>query len=413
MSRAGKGAGRPVVVLPGSAWQVPLVERLKAEGFAVYSVNPYADSPTFRLSDGHLQADIFDEGAVEAYCRGVGAEAVMSEECDIAMPVVARLASSLRLRALSERSALLFTDKSRMRELCDEMGFASPVWRRCRSLADLEGFASEFGLPLVVKPLASNSSRGVTIVRDRGALEGAFRYASDFSRGDGALLAERCVEGVEFSCDGVAGPNGHRTLAISRKRHFERNEGVASELYFAHRDAEFDYALLREVNDCLIEASGLEFGLTHVEYKFEDGRFFLIEMAARGGGNLISSHIAPFMSGFDSYGYLIGCYTDGPLPLPEIVPPMERCAVLKFFDCPCGGVVSRIEGIEVLERTPEVAAYRFNFRPGDVIGDVENDAARIGFYIALAESEGRLREVMRKVDGSVRIVTEDGVSEGR
>ena len=45
--------------------------------------------------------------------------------------------------------------------------------------------------------------------------------------------------------------------------------------------------------------------ITHSEYKFEDGDYYLIEMAARGGGSRIASDIVPFMSGVDNYQLLI------------------------------------------------------------------------------------------------------------
>lgn len=408
-------AGKTVVVIPGSRWQVPLLQRLRAEGCRALTVNPYPESEGFPHADGHLQSDIFDLAAVEAYCRAEGADAIMSEECDIAMPALAELGERLGLPVLSPASARLFTDKSSMRAYCDEHGFASPEHRVCRSPGEAADFAASAGSRVVVKPLDSNSSRGVHIVSSpEGAAEAFADAASRTKRGGHAALVERFISGVEFTCDGVKGPDGHRTLAVSRKRHFAHNEGVANELYFTHDDAEFDYDLLRATNDELIGTSGLEFGLTHAEYKYEDGRFWLIEMAARGGGNLMSSHIVPFLSGFDNYGWLIDCSLNGPSAgtLPDYASmPKDRCAVLKFFETPDGGGRAvAVEGADELRAMPEIADLRINFRLGKMIRDAVDDSARIGFYIALCEDETRLKEVMDTVEKTLRIVVED--SEG-
>lgn len=402
---------KTVVVIPGSRWQVPLVRRLRSEGFKTLVVNPFSDSEAFPYADGHLRSDIFDLDAVEAYCRTEGADTVMSEECDIAMPALAELGERLGFPTLSPASARLFTDKSAMRAYCSEHGFASPEYRVCESAEEASDFVLSLGGRAVVKPLDANSSRGVHIVNDSGEVVEAFAdAASRTKRGGYAALVERFVAGTEFTCDGVKGPDGHRTLAISKKLHFAHNEGVANELYFTHDDDEFDYDLLRATNDELIEASGLEFGLTHVEYRFENGKYWLVEMAARGGGNLMSSHIAPFLSGFDNYGWLIDFSLNGPREgtLPDYDDmPKGRCAVLKFFETPAGGGrVVAVEGVEDLHALPEIVELRINFRLGEILNDAVDDSARIGFYIALCENEARLREVMNTVEQTLHIVVE-------
>ena len=76
-------------------------------------------------------------------------------------------------------------------------------------------------------------------------------------------------------------------------------------MFFSYDNDKFDYDLLRKVNDEYVNKTGLPFGLTHAEYKYEDGKYYLIEIGARGGGNLIGSHIVPLISGVDNYTYLI------------------------------------------------------------------------------------------------------------
>ena len=59
-------------------------------------------------------------------------------------------------------------------------------------------------------------------------------------------------------------------------------------MYFTHTSKEYDYDKLRAYNDSFVMKTNLQFGFTHAEYKCEDGDFYLIEIAARGGGNMIS-----------------------------------------------------------------------------------------------------------------------------
>ena len=132
-----------------------------------------------------------------------------------------------------------------------------------------------------------------------------FNETLTFSRNSKAVLVEKYIEGTEFTVDGIMTESGHITLAISEKEHYQHNNNIAKSLFFTQNNSKFDYDLLRKTNDELLNATGLPFGLTHVEYKYQDGKYYLIEMAARGGGNLISAIIAPFMADIDNYDYLI------------------------------------------------------------------------------------------------------------
>ena len=153
----------------------------------------------------------------------------------------------------------------------------------------------------------------------------------------------------------------------------------------------------------------MQFGFTHAEYKYEDGKFYLIEIAARGGGNMISSVITQFMSGYDTYKYLIECATGNIHDEDFSIKPRykERAAVLQFFPTPHGGGrVKSIDGIDWLEKTPEIAKFRFNFKPGDIIQDALNDSARIGFFIATCENREKLQQVIDLVETNVKINVE-------
>jgi biotin carboxylase len=178
-------------------------------------------------------------------------------------------------------------------------------------------------------------------------------------------------------------------------------------LFFSHDNPDFDYDLLRKTNDQFVDLSGLPFGLTHAEYKFQDGQFYLIEIGARGGGNLISAQIVPCMAGYDNYEALIKmALGEKDIKEPTIAPELKnRCAVLEFFDAPGkGGFVKAIEGEELLKNNPNVLSYKFNFKVGDTIQQAICDTARIGFYIAYADSREELKQLMQEIQNKVKFI---------
>lgn len=398
-----------VLLLPGSRWQLPLAKKIKEMGHWLCVVSPEDAPPCAALADDFFQSDIFAVDSIEMHARRIGIEAIVSDECDIAMPVIAELGKRMNAKTLSSEAAMLFTDKHLMREFCIRHGFKTPEYRLCRSVDEAVEFFRNLGKPVVIKPLDSNASHGVFRIDSEQELRTHFEETISFSRIEKAVLAERYIVGTEFTVDGVKTPGKHFSLAISEKKHFAHNENIANELYFSHSNPCFDYEKLKEVNNAFVMASPLKFGFTHAEYKYEDGDFFLIEIGARGGGNMISSVITQFMSGYDTYRYLIECatgnVTDEEFAIPDGL--LSRASVLKFLQTPYGGgKVKRIEGLSCLDNEPDIVEYQLNFSVGDTIEDAKNDSARIGFYIACSEDSAKLDKVREMVERELRIYVE-------
>ncbi len=398
---------KTILVLPGTYWQVQLVKKIKEMGHRAVVVNPASDSPCFAYADDYLQSDIFDKNKVIAYGRANHIDAVMSDECDIAMNLVAELGESFHVPTLDKSTAALYTDKFLMREFSKKHNLSYPEYKFCKTAEDAIALLKEIDCPIIIKPLDSNASHGVFRCATEEDVKNHFYESSSYSRVEKSVLAERFINGTEFTIDGVKTPHGHYTMAISEKKHFAHNESIANELLFSHYNPRFDYDKLRQTNDAFVMNTNLQFGFTHAEYKYEDGKYYLIEIAARGGGNMISSCITQHMTGYDTYRYLIECalgniHDENFSLRPEYE---KRVAVLKFFETPDnGGKVREIKGLEFLDSEPDIKHYRLNFQIGDTIKDALNDSVRIGFYIVCSENMQKLQQVISNVEKEFKIL---------
>ena len=398
---------KKILVFPGTQWQVPLIEKIQEMGHQALVVNPDPNTPGMKKADLCLISDIFDKQRVVEFGRAQKIDAVMSDECDIAMNLVAELGKAFNVPTMDEETAALFTDKFLMREFSKKHGLKYPEYKFCKTVEDAIALQKEINKPIIIKPLDSNASHGVFKCNNEQEIREHFAESMSFSRVEKSVLAERFIVGTEFTIDGVKTPHAHYTMAISEKKHFAHNESIANELLFSHYNPRFDYDKLRATNDAFVMQSNLQFGFTHAEYKFEDGEFYLIEIAARGGGNMISSCITQYMTGYDTYRYLVECatgnvYDDDFSLRPEY---KERAAVLKFFETPGGGgKVTEIKGLDYLDNEPDIKHYRLNFKIGDTIENALNDSVRIGFYIVCSENMQKLRDVISNVEKKFKIL---------
>lgn len=90
-----------VIVLAGTRWQIPLVKKLKEKGCRVIVLNLLPDSPAFKYADDYRVVDILDVNKCQKIASEYHPAAFMSDECDIAVPVIAALSeNTLRRRKM-------------------------------------------------------------------------------------------------------------------------------------------------------------------------------------------------------------------------------------------------------------------------------------------------------------------------
>ena len=102
---------KKIMVIAGSKWQIPITKKIKSMGHKPYVVNLYEDSPAFAFAEKSGVMDILDKKACLDFATENKVDAVLSEECDIAMPTVAYIADSLNLTSQRSDIIPLFTNK--------------------------------------------------------------------------------------------------------------------------------------------------------------------------------------------------------------------------------------------------------------------------------------------------------------
>ena len=287
-----------------------------------------------------------------------------------------------------------------MRKFCQEKGFPIPEYRLCYTIEDAKEFLRELKKTIVIKPLDSQSSRGVFTIHTEEELEQYFSISESYSNQGKGVLAERYIVGTEFTIDGIMNKGVHHSLAISQKSHFAYNPNIASKLFFSYDNENFDYDRLRRQNNELVERTGLRFGLTHGEYKYENGKFYLIEIAARGGGTKIASDIVPFLSGIDTYELLVknALGESAEVDYSVIEKNKKRCAVLEFLDVESNGKkIKNISGLEQIREIKEVREIQLEFKVGDIVEKAQDDRSRAGFFIVCGETREKTQDVCNQI----------------
>lgn len=396
-------AARSVLIIPGSQYQVPLITKAHSRGYRVVCADRDPSCPGSRVADEFHAIGLDERDELLKLARTVKPVGIVTDQTDAAVVVVAWLSEQLGLRGISEPCARLFTEKHRMREFGQTHGFPTPAFFLSKDLSSAQVAAAAIGFPVVIKPVSNQASKGVHRVDTPESLAECFADAVLYSAA-GGVLVEQFVDGTEFTVEGFMGEGGHRTLGISEKSHYPEHPMVACSLRYTPGNSRFDYGELQRVHDDWINQSCLPFGMTHAEYKFSQGRYYLIEVATRGGGTRIASDIVPWVSGVDYQELMLDAVLEGSAQGVRGV--LEhRCALLEFFQFPVGRVRA-IRGVNEAKSLPGVLDVVLSRGVGDFLPALTDDTVRPGYFILQTNTEAELRHLRERVLDLVQVEME-------
>lgn len=370
-----------IMVIAGGDWQIELIKKAKKLGHTVICSNLYENSPAFPYSDFCEVANVLDKETNLKIAQKYKPDAIISDQSDIAVPTVAYLNEKMGLKGIGTELAALFSDKSKQRVFCKEHGISVPDFKLCSTYEDAVEFLKKYP-KAIIKPIDSQSSRGVFTVTSSEDIKKHYEETLSWSNCRKQFLIEQYVGGDEFTIDGLVVNGKYHPMTISIKEMYEQNPNVSRMQTYSYYHPVYDYDQLREQNRLLVETAGIPFGLTHSEYKCENGKFYLIEAGARGGGSNLSGKIVPFMSGIDNYEYLIRQALGENVEMPVFDKNYleNHFTIMRFFDFGTG-TVDKVVGKELLETTQGMLDYQLNVKPGQILEDLKFGRMRPGHFI--------------------------------
>lgn len=380
---------------------MPLIRTAKTMGLFVINSNLYPDSPGFRYADVGLVADVLDLETNLGFAREYKPDGIVTDQTDISVPTVAYLCEQLGLYGIGSARAKLFTDKFLMREFLRKHGYPAPEYLLCKQPEDALGLAAQIGYPIVLKPPANQGSRGVFRVNSEAELLSRYPDSLRASR-EGDVIAERFIPGDGLTIEGFKTSSRHYSLAVSRRETFAHNPMLGAVQIYSRTADTIDFEALKKQHDSMVEEMGLNFGMTHAEYIVSEGKFFLVEVAARGGGAGTSSHVVPAMSGIETNELLIrmslGEKIDALAPSRK---PYEF-AMISFLNFQ-PGLVKSVAGLDKVRELPGLLQISLNIAPGQRLDPPRDGSSRQGSFIAAAQSLEELQALSQKVQQELRV----------
>lgn len=368
-------------VLGGGPWQVPTIRLAKSMGLRVLVTDYYQDRPGYALADFHEVVDITDLDATLDIARDYGVTGIICDTTDVGVPTAAYVAEKLGLPGMTYDVAVNFTNKARMRDIARIRGVPTPDYKVVDKDTPCELIAPAIQYPVIVKPVDSQSGKGVTRVVKRTDLCDALQHALDNSRSKTVIL-ESVIDGIEIIVDSFMLDGQSVILGIGQKLPHRLEPTVSERITYSPLIDQDAFQRIREVNQVMLHAMGLRWGISHAEYIVRAKDIIPIDIAARGGGCMIYTHILPYISQTNVNREMIRLALG---ERPVIKPGIPKAGNIDFFHLP-EGIIDRWHGLEAALNTKGVLGIHLNLKPGDVVPELRNKDHRAGYIVAGAEN---------------------------
>lgn len=244
---------------------------------------------------------------------------------DTDVVLCSKIAKALNIPSIDTEAAYRSRNKYEMRKAIFNCNPALvPAFIEVSSFEEIENSMVTIGFPAVLKPISASGSKGIFVINTLEEAFYAFKTLSTLSddaeegwfyhRYGNKFILEAFIPGQEFSVEGLVLNNNIFIAGITDKLTTEDWHLEYRHIFPANYPTTVCTAIEEACKE-VIHALGINNCPFHLEGKWTDKGFKLIEIAARIGGDLIHTHLINNSLGFNWLVFVITSLTKKQFPL--------------------------------------------------------------------------------------------------
>ena len=286
---------KKLMLLGGIRYLLPAIEAAHKHGIYVITVDYLPNNIAHKYSDEYQNVSILEKNKekVLALAKELKIDGILSYAVDPGVVTAAYVAEQMALPfTCSYESACILQDKSRFRKFLADNGFNVPNAKGYSNADEALKDVDYYNWPVIVKPVDSAGSKGVSRVDEPKNLPKAIAHALEESH-NGHFIVEDFLEldGYQSSADCFS-VNGKLVYADYSDQLFDKNAAnpytPALEIWPSTMKNEHQNYLTSELQR-LLTLLHCGTGLYNVESRLcKNGKPYIMEVSPRAGGNRIA-----------------------------------------------------------------------------------------------------------------------------
>jgi biotin carboxylase len=393
--------------LGGSPFQVPAIQHARERGYYVITCDYLPDNPGHQFAHEYHNCSTTDFDGILKVAQECRINGIVAYASDPSAPTAAYVAEKLGLPTNPLSAVDVLTNKDKFRRFLSNHGFRVPLARGFSTVESLIEGCAAFQFPVMVKPVDSSGSKGVSKVTEPGLLAKAFAYAMPFSRAKRVIMEEYVEKnGYQVAGDGflVGGKLVFRSFA---NEHFNVscNPFVPiGESWPYNRPARVHDRIHEEIQRALT-LLGMQMGALNFDIRVDaDDNPILMEIGPRNGGNLIPQ-VTRYATGVDMVDYTIES------ALGHDCSALRMAETRGFWSCfmvhsKQTGTVGHVSIDPALAKN-NIVEQSIPIKPGDKVQSFQGSNGTLGTMILKYSSMDEMLEKMDNMDKYVRVDVKD------
>lgn len=398
---------KKLMLLGGIRYLLPAIEAAHRHGCHVITVDYLPDNIAHKYSDEYHNVSILDKEAVLALANKLQIDGILSYAVDPGVITAAYVAEQMGLPfTCSYEAACILQDKSRFRQFLADNGFNVPHAKGYVNAEDAIKDVDYFNWPVIVKPVDSAGSKGVSRVDDPKDLPKAIVHAFEESH-KGHFIIEDFLEldGYQSSADCFS-VDGKLIYADYSDQLFDEDAAnpytPALEIWPSTLKQEHQDYLTSELQR-LLTLLNCGTGLYNVESRLcKNGKPYLMEVSPRAGGNRIAE-IQRIGTGIDLIEAEVLKAVGEPLPNYFTMPQYDGCYVNDIVHSLHAGTYQGIEYDEQFKKEHVISEAIYP-SIGDHVKAFHGANNAIGSIFLRFSNRDELNRLMPIMDTKVNVI---------
>lgn len=286
-----------IMILGAGEFQVPIIKKCIDLGIESYVVDYNLEAEGFKYATKKIVESTNDkERVLEAFIK-YKCDSIVTTS-DYPVRTVAYVCEKQKVVGPCLEAAIISTDKYLLREKLKENDLPYPIYYRLEKKEDIINLVNKLNFPVIIKPVDSSASRGVTKINNLEELDYYYDKSLSYSN-SGNIIIEEYIEGKEFSVECLIQNKEVNIIAITEKIvdgypfFVESRHKIPADIDLTEKN------IIEETVKKAIRAISLDNSAAHVELKLKDSKAYIIEIGPRLGGDYITSDLVPLATNID------------------------------------------------------------------------------------------------------------------
>lgn len=296
--KRGIPVNKKILLLGGSESKSIAIAKAKELGYYTILCDYLPDNYGRKVADKFYLESTTDIDAILRVATEEKVDGIVSYASDYGAPAAAYVSEKLGLATNNYNSVMILREKQKFRKFLIEHGFACP---KAASFANRDydnSISSEirnFNYPLMVKPVDSCGSKGVSKICSPEELINAYTFAKESSLSKGVIIEEFIENDYEYLIGGdVFVQNGDVVCwgLLNCHRDINVNPLVPTGKSYPAKISSEHTELLKSELCRLFSILNIRSGAFNVEVIISNSKPYFIEIGPRNGGNEIPDFLS-------------------------------------------------------------------------------------------------------------------------